>query len=199
MKASFGRNDLRAAYKIIKHLQRKKRTQHSLPDDESSGKKAIQRWHDFFTSLQTPAPVPETTYTNLPRLQIPTPPYITTDTSLPTSKEIIDSIANLKTWKASGPDGIPVEIIRSSKTCTDYIVKLLQEFWNTETLPESYCVGRTIMLHKKGPIADPANFRPITLLNHAYKALTGLLHSRMKPMVEATLLSTQSGFRPSRG
>jgi Reverse transcriptase (RNA-dependent DNA polymerase) len=81
----------------------------------------------------------------------------------------------LKSWKASGPDGIQGFWWKSFPTANAYLYKLARHHLTTGTpLPRGWIAnGRTVLIHKAGPKDDPSNFRPITCLNTCYKILTG--------------------------
>ena len=51
----------------------------------------------------------------------------------------------------------------------------------------------------KGKDTDPANYRPISLLNSIYKIFAAMLQSKLAAVHENNLRSTQYGFRSQRG
>jgi sorting nexin-29 len=51
---------------------------------------------------------------------------------------------------------------------------------------------------KKGKRAICPNYRPITLLNTAYKIFTVILNNRLSKLVESKLSEAQAGFRSNR-
>jgi len=70
--------------------------------------------------------------------------------------------------------------------------------WNKEQLPIDWMQGIICPIYKKGDRAICSNYRPITLLNTAYKILTVLLNNRLSKIVESKLSEAQVGFRPNR-
>ena len=62
-----------------------------------------------------------------------------------------------------------------------------------------YSYGIFIMLLKKGPRDDMANYRAICLLSHSYKLLSAVVARRLMAVLEGHLPDTQAGFRPARG
>ena len=62
----------------------------------------------------------------------------------------------------------------------------------------SSCLCDLLPIYKKGDTDDPANYRPISLLNSFYKLYMILLRQRLQVVFQDTLTQTQYGFRPSR-
>jgi sorting nexin-29 len=70
--------------------------------------------------------------------------------------------------------------------------------WNKEQLPTEWLQGIICSIYKKGEQAICSNYRPITLLNIAYKIFTILLNNRLSKILESILSEDQAGFRPNR-
>ena len=68
-----------------------------------------------------------------------------------------------------------------------------------QRIPPELVRGTFIMLHKKGPRDDMANYRAICLLCHSYKLLFAVVARRLMAVLEDRLPDTQAGFRPARG
>ena len=68
------------------------------------------------------------------------------------------------------------------------------------SLPADMTEGRVTLLHKgKGADrAQPASYRPITLLNTDYKLAARVIASRLGPLLNHVVDSTQTGFLPQR-
>ena len=69
--------------------------------------------------------------------------------------------------KASGSDGIPVELFQILK---DDAVKVLQ-IWKTQQWPQDWKRSVFIPIPKKGNAKECSNYRTISLISHASKVM----------------------------
>ena len=83
--------------------------------------------------------------------------------------------------KASGGDGIPVELFHILK---DDAVKVLhsvcQQIWKTEQWPQHWKRSLFIPISKKGNAIEASNYRTIALMSHASKVMLKILQARLK-------------------
>ena len=99
--------------------------------------------------------------------------------------------------KASGGDGIPVELFQILK---DDAVKVLhsicQHIWKTQQWPEDWKTSVFILI----PKAMPKNVQTTTQLHsHASKVMLKILQDRLQQYVNHELPDVQAGFRKGRG
>jgi hypothetical protein len=112
---------------------------------------------------------------------------------LPSYNEICFIINNLKLNKAAGFDNISPEMLKhGGRTLKQKLNKLTIIIWNNEQVPQQRNEGIICPVYKKGDRLNCNNYRPITLLNIAYKIFAILLN------VENKLEDKQMGFRPNR-
>ena len=82
--------------------------------------------------------------------------------------------------KASGGDGIPVELFPILK---DDVVKVLhsicQQIWKTEW-PQDWRRSVFIPIPKKGNAKECSNYRTIALISHASKVMLKILQARLQ-------------------
>ena len=102
--------------------------------------------------------------------------------------------------KASGGDGIPVELFQILK---DDAVKMphamCQHIWKTQLWPQDWKGSVFISIPKKGNAKECSNYRTIALISHASKVILKILQVRFRQYMNHELPDVQAGFRKSRG
>ena len=98
--------------------------------------------------------------------------------------------------KASGGDGIPVELFQILK---DDAMKVLhsicQQIWNTQQWPQDWKKAVFIPVPKKGNSKECSNYCTIALISHASKVRLKILQARLQQYVNRELPDVQAGFR----
>ena len=91
--------------------------------------------------------------------------------------------------KASGSDGIPVEVFQIRK---DDAVKVLhsicQQIWNTQQWPQDWKRSVFIPTPKKGNTKKCSNYCTIALVSHTSKVMLNVLRARLQQYVNRELL-----------
>ena len=102
--------------------------------------------------------------------------------------------------KASGGDGIPVELFQILK---DDAVKVLhsicQQIWETQQWPQDWKMSVFIPIPKKGNAKKCSNYCTIALISHASKVMLKILQARLQQYVNCELSDVQAGFKKGRG
>ena len=95
--------------------------------------------------------------------------------------EVKWALGNITTNKASGDDGIPVELFQILK---DDAVKVLhsigQQIWKTQQWPQAWKRSVFIPILKKGSAKDCSNYHTIALISHASKAMLKILQASLQ-------------------
>ena len=95
-------------------------------------------------------------------------------------EEFEEAVKCMKSGKAVGTDGIPVEVWKNSEVAKDALFEFLKMVWRKEEVPENLAVCIFVMLYKKkGSHNDCTKYRALGLLNHAYKIMTVVLLRRL--------------------
>ena len=104
------------------------------------------------------------------------------------------ALESITTNKASGGDGIPVELFQILK---DDAVKVLhstcQQLWKTQQWPQGWKRSVFIPIPKKGNAKECSNYCTIALISHASKEMLKVLQARLQRYCE--LPDVQAGFR----
>ena len=110
------------------------------------------------------------------------------------------ALGSITTNKASGGDGIPVELFQILK---DDAVKLLhsicQQIWKTQQRPQDQKMSVFIPIPKKGNAKECSNYHTIALISHASKIMLKILQARLQQYMNRQLPDVQAGFRKGRG
>ena len=112
--------------------------------------------------------------------------------------EVKWALESSTTNKASGGDGIPVELFQIPK---DDAVKVLhsicQQIWKTQQWPQDWKKSVFIPIPKKGNAKECTNYYTIALISHASKVMLKILQARLQQYVncERTLTpENNTGF-----
>ena len=94
--------------------------------------------------------------------------------------EVKWAIERITMNKASGDDGIPVELFQIPK---DDAVKVLhsicQHIWKTQQWPQDWKRSVFILIPKKGNAKECSNYHTIALISHASKVMLKILQTRL--------------------
>ena len=89
------------------------------------------------------------------------------------------ALGSIITNKASGGDGIPVELFQILQ---DDAVKVLhticQHFWKTQQSPQDWKRSVFIPIPKKGNAKECSNYHTIALISHTSKIMLKILQTR---------------------
>ena len=110
-------------------------------------------------------------------------------------------IGKLKNSKAMGEDRIPNEALKnSSPEFVSAITKLFNNVRKEGKVPQVWKSGRLVLIHKKGPLTDMGNYRPLTVLAAMSGLFSRVLNERLTEVVEEKKIlgEVQQGFRRGR-
>ena len=113
--------------------------------------------------------------------------------------EVKRGLESITMNKASGGDGIPIELFQILK---DDAVKVLpsicQQIWRTQQWPQDWKRSVFIPIPKKGNAKECSNYRTIALISHASELMLKILQGRLQQYVNHELSDVQFGFRKGR-
>ena len=109
-------------------------------------------------------------------------------------------LGSITTNKASGGDGIPVELFQILK---DDAVKVLhsicQQLWKTQQWPQDWKRSVFIPIPKKGNAKECSNYHTIALISQASKVMLKIPQARLQQYRNHEYPDIQAGFRKGGG
>ena len=113
--------------------------------------------------------------------------------------EVKWALGSVTTNKASGGDGIPVELFQILKDdAVEVLHSVCQQIWKTQQWPQDWKWSVFMPIPKKGNAKECSNYRTIALISHASKVMLKILQARLQQYVNRELSDVQAGFRKGR-
>ena len=114
--------------------------------------------------------------------------------------EVKWALGSITTNKASGGDGIPIELFQILKgDAVKVLCSICQQIWKTQQWPQDWKRSVFIPIPKKGNAKECSNYCTVTLISHASKVVLKILQARLHQYVNRELPDVQAGFRKGRG
>ena len=102
--------------------------------------------------------------------------------------------------KASGGDGIPVELFQILKDdAMKVLYSICQHIWKTQQWPQDQKRSVFIPIPKKSNAKECSNYHTIALISHTSKVMLKILQARLQQYMNRELPDVQAGFRKGRG
>jgi len=102
--------------------------------------------------------------------------------------------------KASGGDGIPVELFQVLEDdAVEVLHSICQQIWKTQQWPQDWKRSVSVPIPKKSNAKECSNYHTIVLISQASKVMIKILQARLQQYVDHELLYVQAGFRKGRG
>ena len=109
-------------------------------------------------------------------------------------REVKWALGSITMNKASGGDGIPVELFQILK---DDAVKVLHT--KTQQWPQDCKMSVFIPIPKKGNAKEYSNYCTVVFISHSSKVMLKILQARVQQYVNRELPNVQAGFGKGRG
>ena len=117
-------------------------------------------------------------------------------------KEVSRVIQAMKSYKATGPDGIAAEYLQAlneDPEAASLLYDAVTCFWTTREMPSKLTEATLVVIFKnKGSAADPTKYRTLCLQSQVANVAEALITERLLRRYEALRNETQFGFRPGR-
>ena len=115
-----------------------------------------------------------------------------------TASEVSSLIRSLKLGKSSGPNSIPVKLLKIlEEPISNDLSVLINESFVSGIFPDNLKIAKVVPIFKKGLTTLKSNYRPISLLSIFSKIFEKVMHQRMYKFLETyeILFCMQFGFR----
>ena len=172
----------------------------SVGNNVTTNTETVTNWfNDFFTSIadNIRSKMPPT-YNHFSRfLGTPNPHSIFLAPTTP--EEIAKVIGSFSTSKSSGPNSIPVKVLKLLKLdISEPISTLINRSFSAGVFPSALKVSKVIPVFKnKGSPLEVSNYRPISLLSNIEKIYEKVMYTRLMDFLNRfkQIYSRQFGFR----
>ena len=114
--------------------------------------------------------------------------------------EVKWALESITTNKASGGDGIPVELFQILKDdAVNVLHSICQQIWKIQGWPQDWKRSVFIPIPKKGNAKQCSNYLTIAFISQASKVVLKILQARLQQYMNRELPDVQAGFRKGRG
>ena len=115
--------------------------------------------------------------------------------------DVLKAMNSLKVKNCEGHDRIPLRILADGKQfLLKPMAKLFQKIYQTKQIPEQWLISKIVPIHKKGPIKNIENYRPIANLCSCSKIFEKLILQRIRNLENDNNIDltgkSQHGFKP---
>ena len=109
-------------------------------------------------------------------------------------------LGSITTNKASGGDGIPLELFQILKDdAVTVLHSICQQIWKTQQWPQNWKRSVFIPIPKKGNPKECSNYCTIALISHTSKVMLKILQAWLQQYMNHELPDVQAGFIKGRG
>ena len=113
--------------------------------------------------------------------------------------EVRWALGSITMNKASGGDGIPVELFQILNDAVKVTRSMYQQIGKTQQWPQDWKRSLFIPIPKKGNDKECSNYHTIALVSHASKVMLKILQVKVQQYMNCELPDVQAGFRKGRG
>ena len=114
--------------------------------------------------------------------------------------EVKWALGSITTNKASGGDGIPIELFQILRVnAVEVLRSIYQQIWKTQHWPQDWKRSVFIPIPKKGNAKECSNYWTIALILHTSKTMLKILQASLQQYVNQDLSDVQAGFQRGRG
>ena len=171
-----------------------------LSNDSPSYSGSVSEVENFFTNMFGQKPCDTAVLQRALDEQVPSADIEESLFNTPTAPEISKKLRSAANT-CPGPDRVEYRHLKRVDPSCKILELIFAHCFEAKDVPAAWKSAATILIHKKGPTNDAANFRPIALMSCVYKLLMGVIAKRLSSWaIENDILSSeQKSARPSEG
>ena len=94
--------------------------------------------------------------------------------------EVKWALGSITTNKASGGDGIPIELSNPKEDAVKVLHSICQQIWKTQQWPQDWERLVFIPITQQGNAKECSNYHRIALISHASKVMLKILQARLQ-------------------
>ena len=113
--------------------------------------------------------------------------------------EVMWALESITAKKASGGDGIPVELFQILKDAVKVLHSIFQQIWKFQQWPQDWKRSIFIPIPKKDNAKQCSNYPTIALISQSHKVMLKILPVRFQQYMNHELPDVRAGFRKGRG
>ena len=103
-------------------------------------------------------------------------------------REVKWALGSITMNKASGGDGIPIELFQNLKNdAVKVLHSICQRIWKTQQWPQDWKRSVFIPIPKKGNVKECSNYHTIAFISHASKEMLKILQPRLQQYMNCEL------------
>ena len=144
----------------------------------------LELWTEHFKHLLNPA----TTSGNSVLSIVEASESLEIDLSPIRFDEVLYAVRKLKNGKASGPDNISAEMLKSHNGIAEWLWDIVNKCWTEKNFPQDWKLAEVVPLYKnKGKRSECGNYRGISLLSVPGKIFASIILNRCKDSLDQVL------------
>ena len=144
----------------------------------------MERWTEHFKHLLNPA----TTNDNSILSIVEASESLKIDLGPIRFDEVLYAVRKLKNGKASGPDDISAEMLKSHNGIAECLWDIVNKCWTEENFPQDWKLAEVVPLYKnKGKRSQCGHYRGISLLSLPGKVFASIILNRCKDALDQVL------------
>ena len=114
--------------------------------------------------------------------------------------EVKWALGSITMNKASGGDGIPIELFQILKVdAVKVLHSMCQQIGKIQQWPQDWKRSVFISIPKNGNAKECSNYCTIALISHASKVMLKILQARLQQYMNHEIPDVRAGFRKDRG